>query len=177
MPKRRQAIIWTNADLISLMHIDGTRGRWVNPANDSVPSDNKPLPGPILSQIYVVKWCHYRSQWVKRERSGVTAHQNQDLINPDDIIKLKQFPCYRPFVWEIHRSPVNSPAQRPVTQSFDVFFDLHLSRQLSKQWRHWWFEMLPHSLWPHCNGENATWRVEWIKVSWIYIVKFYVQGK
>ena len=118
-----------------------------------------------------------RSQWVKRERSGVTAHQIQDLINPDDIIKWKHFPCYWPFVWEIHRSPVNSPAQRPVTQSFDVFFDLHLSRQLSKQWRHWWFEKLPHSLWPHCNGENATWRVEWIKVSWIYIVKFYVQGK
>ena len=25
------------------------------------------------------------------------------------------------------------PAQRPVTQSFDVFFDLHLNERLSKQ--------------------------------------------
>ena len=25
------------------------------------------------------------------------------------------------------------PAQRPVTQSFDVFFDLHLNKRLSKQ--------------------------------------------
>ena len=27
----------------------------------------------------------------------------------DDVIKWKHFPCYRPFVWRIHRSPVNSP--------------------------------------------------------------------
>ena len=26
------------------------------------------------------------------------------------------------------------PAQRPVTQSFDVFFDLRLNKRLSKQW-------------------------------------------
>ena len=27
----------------------------------------------------------------------------------DDLIKWKHFPCYWPFVWGIHRSPVNSP--------------------------------------------------------------------
>ena len=27
----------------------------------------------------------------------------------DDIIKWKHFPSYWPFVWGIHRSPVNSP--------------------------------------------------------------------
>ena len=27
-----------------------------------------------------------------------------------------------------------SPAQRPVTRSFDVFFDLRLNERLSKQW-------------------------------------------
>ena len=27
----------------------------------------------------------------------------------DDVIKWKHFPRYRPFVWWIHRSPVNSP--------------------------------------------------------------------
>ena len=26
----------------------------------------------------------------------------------DDVIKWKHFPRYRPFVWGIHRSPVNS---------------------------------------------------------------------
>ena len=45
------------------------------------------------------------------------------------------------------------PAQRPVTQSFDVFFGLHLNQQLSKQWRRWWFETPSHPLWRHCNGK------------------------
>ena len=39
-------------------------------------------------------------------------------------------------------SPVTGefPAQRPVTQSFNVFFDLRLNKWLTKQWRRWWFE-------------------------------------
>ena len=36
------------------------------------------------------------------------------------------------------------PAQRPVTQSFDVFFDLLLNERLSKQSWGWWFETLCH---------------------------------
>ena len=69
----------------------------------------------------------------------------------DDVIKWKHFASYWPFVREIHRSPVNSPSQRPVTRSFDVFFDLRLNKQLSKQWWGWWFETLSHPLWRHCN--------------------------
>ena len=36
-------------------------------------------------------------------------------------------------------SPVTGefPAQRPVTQIFDVFFDLRLNKRLSKQWWGW----------------------------------------
>ena len=39
-------------------------------------------------------------------------------------------------------SPVTgeSPAQKPVTRSFDVFFDLCLNKRLSKQSWGWWFE-------------------------------------
>ena len=45
------------------------------------------------------------------------------------------------------------PAQRPVTQSFDVvFFYLRLNKRLSKQSLDWWFETLSHPLWRHCNG-------------------------
>ena len=33
----------------------------------------------------------------------VSYHQH------DDVIKWKHFPCYWPFVWGIHRPPVNSP--------------------------------------------------------------------
>ena len=47
--------------------------------------------------------------------------------------------------------PGEVPAQRPVTQSFDVFFELHPNKRLSKQWWGWWFETLSRPLWRHRN--------------------------
>ena len=47
--------------------------------------------------------------------------------------------------------PGEFPAQRPVTQSFDVFFDLRLNKRSSKQPWGWWFETPWWSLWRHCN--------------------------
>ena len=54
-------------------------------------------------------------------------------------------------------SPVTGefPAQRPVTQSFDVFFVLCLNKRVNKQSWGWWFETPSHPLWRHCNG---TWK-------------------
>ena len=48
--------------------------------------------------------------------------------------------------------PGEFPAQRPVTQSFDVFLGLHLNKRLNKQSSGWWFETLSHPLWRHSNG-------------------------
>ena len=50
-------------------------------------------------------------------------------------------------------SPITGefPAQRPVTQSFDVFFDLRLNKRLSKQLWGWWFETPSRPLWRQCN--------------------------
>ena len=45
--------------------------------------------------------------------------------------------------------PGEFPAQRPVTQSFDVFFDLRLNKRLSKQLWGWLFETLSRPLWRH----------------------------
>ena len=36
-------------------------------------------------------------------------HPVNDYFIHDDVIKWNHFPCYRPFVWEIHRSAMNSP--------------------------------------------------------------------
>ena len=47
------------------------------------------------------------------------------------------------------------PAQRPVTQNFDVFFDLRLNKRLSKQPWGWWLETPSWSLWRHCNVTNG----------------------
>ena len=66
----------------------------------------------------------------------------------------------------VGKSPVigEFPAQRPVTQSFDVFADLHQNEWLSKQSRGWWFETLSHPLWHHSSvshpkatNEPVTW--------------------
>ena len=48
--------------------------------------------------------------------------------------------------------PGEFPAQRPVTQSFDVFFHLRLNKRLSKQPWGWWFETPAWSLWRHRNA-------------------------
>ena len=70
----------------------------------------------------------------------------------DDVIKWKHFPRYWPFVRGIHRSPVNSPSQRPVKQSFDAFFDLHLNIRVSKQSTHQWLETPSRPWWRHSKG-------------------------
>ena len=72
-------------------------------------------------------------------------------LPPDDVIKWKHLLPYWPFVRGIHRSPVNSSSQRPMTRSFDIFFDLCLNKRLSKQSRRWWFETPSCSLWHQCN--------------------------
>ena len=56
--------------------------------------------------------------------------------------------------------PREFPAQRPVTQSFDVFFDLHFNKQLSNQSWGWWFEMPSRPSWRHCNVN------EWYYITW-----------
>ena len=44
--------------------------------------------------------------------------------------QMETFFALLAFVRGIHRSPVNSPQQRPVTRSFDVFFDRRLKNGL-----------------------------------------------
>ena len=51
--------------------------------------------------------------------------------------------------------PGEFPANRPVTQSFDVFFDLRPNKRLIKQSWGWWFETPSSSLWRHRN-ENRN---------------------
>ena len=54
-------------------------------------------------------------------------------------------------------SPVHGkfPAQRPVTQSFDVNFDMHPNKRLNKQSWGWWFETPSRSLWRYCNEQDS----------------------
>ena len=49
--------------------------------------------------------------WLEMNRSDTWAFSLHTSIGPchDEVIKWKHFPRYWPFVWGIHRSPVNSP--------------------------------------------------------------------
>ena len=75
-------------------------------------------------------------------------------------------------------SPVNGefPAQRPVTQSFDLFFDLHTNKWLSKQWKRWWFEMPFCSLWHYCNGCSTSLHcsIQWHVIFVYYSIHVYL---
>ena len=68
----------------------------------------------------------------------------------DDVIKWKKFPRNWPFVWGIHRSPVNSPRKGQWRGA--LMFDLCLNKRMSKQWWGWWFQTPLCPLWRHCNA-------------------------
>ena len=90
-------------------------------------------------------------------------------------------------------SPITGefPAQRSVTQSFDVFFDLHPNQRLSKQSWGWWFETPSCPLWRHCNeficrhngdqvlAQLCVWE-RWLRASLIlfilssYLILYYI---
>ena len=47
---------------------------------------------------------------------------------------------YRPFVWEIHRWPVDCPHKKPVMRIFDDFADAVWNKLMKKQSGLQWFE-------------------------------------
>ena len=74
------------------------------------------------------------------------------LCSHDDVIKWKHFPRYWPFVWRIHRSPVNSPHNGQWRGALMISL---IWAWLSKQSWGWWFETPSRPLWRHCNGIEA----------------------
>ena len=75
-------------------------------------------------------------------------------------------------------SPVTGefPAQRPVTQSFDVFIDLRPNKRLGKQSWDWWFEAPWRSLWRPCNAkELMDFKIPRIKSQsfWVSVIFWY----
>ena len=77
---------------------------------------------------------HHKKQWpndaIWWHRAGLTSAQLVVcyLTAPsfpwthDEVIKWKHFPRYWPFVWGIHRSPVNSPHKGQWRGALMVFF-------------------------------------------------------
>ena len=70
----------------------------------------------------------------------------------DDVITLKHYPRYWPFVRGIHRSPVNSPHRGQWRGALGFSLICALNKQWRKQSWGWWFGMQFRSLWRHYNG-------------------------
>ena len=82
-------------------------------------------------------------------RGPGAQHENVRSIQHDDVIKRKHFSRYWPFVWGIHRSPVNSPHKGQCRGALMLSLICALNTQLSKQSWGWWFEAPSRSLWRH----------------------------
>ena len=78
-------------------------------------------------------WCHRHSSGT----FGVESNNNLRVQWTLDTSwwRHQMEKCSALLALCVGNSPVTGefPAQRPVTQSFDVFFDLHLNKHLSKQ--------------------------------------------
>ena len=61
--------------------------------------------GEPLDEVVSSWWWNMASRY---RGFGVYQHESRDASHHDDVIKWKYFPRYGPFVWGIHRSPVNS---------------------------------------------------------------------
>ena len=137
-----------------------------------------------------------------REASGIAPHLHERLASSgwparvkidlikfdltdthDDVIKWKHFPRYWPFVWGIHRSPVNSPHKSQWRGALMFSLICAWINGLSKQSWGWWFETPPHQLWRHCNvswsaraagkcGLRATGKLTWRKKAEIWKTTF-----
>ena len=70
----------------------------------------------------------------------------------DDVIKWNHFSRYWPFVWGIHRSPVNSPHKGQWRGTLMFFFYLRLNERLSKHLWVWWLETPSSQKWRHINA-------------------------
>ena len=81
-------------------------------------------PEKYTHGLSFVELCPTGSRLVSPTSCGMASQIPNKSLSHDHFIKWKHFPRYWPCVRGIHRSPVNSLTQRPVTRSFDVFFDL-----------------------------------------------------
>ena len=93
----------------------------------------------------------------------------------DDITKWKHFPRYWPFVWGIHRSPVNSPHKSQWHGA--LMFSLIYAWTLGKQSRRRWFETPSRSFWRHRSGLSQYDGISNVKIAWvIYRFSFLAYG-
>ena len=74
----------------------------------------------------------------------------------NDVMKWNHFPLYWPFVWGIHRSPVNSLHKGQLCWALMFSLICALNKRLSKQSWDRRFETPSRPSWRHCNGHTLS---------------------
>ena len=109
----------------------------------------------LSSKTLYNNFDEYLLSYIHKLRDNIDEHVTQFYLpDHDDVIKWKHFPRYWPFVWEIRRSPVNSPHTGQWRGALFFFFDLPQNKLLNKQSWNWWFETPSRPLWRHCDGHQ-----------------------
>ena len=156
MPNRQQAIIWTNDGIVNCCIYTSLGFNELHMSHGVTNTEHRP-------EFVLTKTPHTSRVSYEMSEENILekiGHAVTEVTEPkywrmrwpdchDDIIIFSVLLAHC-----AGNSPVTGefPAQRPVTWGFDVFFDLRLNKWLSTQSWGWWFEMLPRSLWRHCNG-------------------------
>ena len=112
-----------------------------------------PFPTPILKYCQLdLIGTHFseiktKIQHLKKMHLEMSSH--------DDVIEWNHFPRYWPFVWVIHRSPVNSPHKGQWSGSLMFSLICAFNKRLTKQTGGWLFETPSCSLWRHSNAQSV----------------------
>ena len=83
------------------------------------------------------------------------THQGKLVGIFHDVMALKRYPYYWPFVMGIYRSPMDSPHKGTVILSFNVFFIVYLYKLLNKHSSFRGFET-PRRAWYDVTVMNMT---------------------
>ena len=112
----------------------------------------------INTNYISLKLRHMRIRWKQHDEIVKPSIQLKDKSKDVNNILLIMMTSSNGNIFRVtgplcgeFTGPGEFPAQRPVTQSFDVFFHLRLNKRLSKQPWGWWFETPAWSLWRHRN--------------------------
>ena len=116
-PIRRQAVIWTNAGLLSIWTIKN-KLQWNFDQNTKLFIHENASENIVCEKGAILS----RGRWVNNWPSALWGLNKMAVMlqmtfcTHDDVIKWKHFPRYWPFVRGIHRSPVNSPTKASDTE-------------------------------------------------------------
>ena len=104
------------------------------------------------------------STWWTQKGFKSAHREHKKSWTHDDVIKWKHFSRYWPFLWGIHRPPVNSPHKGQWRGTLMFSLICALNKRLSYQSGGWWFETPTRSLWRHCN--DALPPICWVVFNW-----------